>query len=437
MYEDRTTAGALSTAADHPVILSDGSPPLTRQALRNDALGLRHRVPRGATVALVGPGSRLVAAAIVALEGWAARVELVGDLSPAVSSPDAVVLRSDEIDGVPGPPSTDDGASTRGEVDQVHTAWRLFSSGTTGLPTPTDHSLDSLTRRTRPADNRLDRGDRESRRWGLLYPPMRMAGIQVLLQAIHGGDSLVDAGTAELEARLDRFVRSGVDALSATPTMWRMILRSRAGDRLPLRQITMGGEIATQSLLNALRNRFGARITHVYASTEAGAAFSVNDAIEGFPRHYLDTPPGGVALDVRDGVLFVHAPGSSTAAPDGFVSTGDLVELRGDRVYFVGRASGLVNVGGDKVSPERVEETLRQHPAVQDAVVVPRRSSITGWVLTSEVVLAPSNDGLAPGDLRSALRAFVTEQLSRSHAPARITVVSELSLSSTGKASRA
>jgi acyl-coenzyme A synthetase/AMP-(fatty) acid ligase len=265
-----------------------------------------------------------------------------------------------------------------------------------------------------------------------------MAGVQVLLQAIRGGDSVVDANDAtDLDERLDRFARSGVNSLSATPTMWRMILRSRVCGDLPLRQITLGGEIAPQPLLNALRHRFAARVTHVYASTEAGAAFSVNDAREGFPRHFLDSAPDGVALEVRDGILFVHAPLSGTAMADGFVCTGDLVEVRGDRVYFVGRASGVVNVGGDKVSPEQVEQVLRQHPAVLDAVVIPQRSPITGWILMTEVVLTAPDHDFDPGGLQSILRSFVARHLPRSHVPARVTVVPRLSLSSTGKASRA
>jgi acyl-CoA synthetase (AMP-forming)/AMP-acid ligase II len=37
---------------------------------------------------------------------------------------------------------------------------------------------------------------------------------------------------------------------------------------------------------------------------------------------------------------------------DGFVDAGDIVELRGDRYYFVGRRGGILNIGGLKVHPE-------------------------------------------------------------------------------------
>ncbi|MBQ1065335.1 AMP-binding protein [Micromonospora sp. D75] len=434
---DGTRGGAGAAAVGRPVVIDGRSPPLTSHDLHADVLGLRRRVPRGATVALVGQSSRLVASAIVALEGWAARVEFVGDLSPTVGSAEAVVLR-EAGDDAPAAAYASHGELSAGDAStDVRTLWRVFSSGTTGTPTPTDHSLDSLTRRIRPVRPARNPGDREQRRWGLLFSPTRMAGIQVVLQAIHG-DTLVDAHhAAGLDERLQLFAGAGIDALSATPTMWRMILRSRACDDLRLQQITLGGEIATQSLINALRRRFDARVTHVYASTEAGAAFSVSDGREGFPRHFLEPAPGRVALEIRDGILFVRAPGSSTAQPDGFVCTGDLVEPRGDRVYFVGRKSQTVNVGGDKVSPERVEELIRRHPAVHDAVVTPRRSPITGWILTARVVPSPLGSGLDPDELQSALRSFVADHLPRSHTPASITAVTEFFLSPTGKVSRA
>ena len=38
---------------------------------------------------------------------------------------------------------------------------------------------------------------------------------------------------------------------------------------------------------------------------------------------------------------------------DGFVDTGDMVELRGDRYHFVGRRGGIINIGGLKVHPRR------------------------------------------------------------------------------------
>ena len=63
---------------------------------------------------------------------------------------------------------------------------------------------------------------------------------------------------------------------------------------------------------------------------------------------------------------------------DGFVDTGDMVELRGDRYYFVGRRGGIINVGGLKVHPEEIEAVINRHPEVRMSRAKSRRSPITG-----------------------------------------------------------
>src|SRR5947199_115520 len=67
-----------------------------------------------------------------------------------------------------------------------------------------------------------------------------------------------------------------VTHVSGIPTFWRMIvglLDERSAARLPLRQITLGGEIVPGPLLERLEQLFpAARISQVYAGTEFGTA---------------------------------------------------------------------------------------------------------------------------------------------------------------------
>ncbi|MGY1845548.1 AMP-binding protein [Modestobacter sp. SYSU DS0875] len=395
--------------------------------LTADGFGLRRRVPAGAVVVLRARRARTVAAALRALEGWAARVDLVGALEPDDVPADAVHLDDTACD-TPAPDPTGPADSAAPAV----TRWRLFTSGTTGTPKPVEHTMASLTRTVRRPDPETPR---RARRWGLLYEPTRMAGLQVVLQSLAGGDHLLDATAhATLPERLRWLAEHSVEALSATPTVWRQVLQSPDRATLPLTQITLGGEIADQRVLDALARTYpAARITHIFASTETGAAFAVNDGREGFPADYLTAPPKGVRLDVRDGVLHVHAPDVSGAGPDGFVSTGDLVEVTEGRVRFLGRASGLVNVGGVMVSPETVEAVLRGHPDVTDAVVRSRPNPFSGTILVADVVPGPSAD---PKALPALLRAEVAGRLSSAHVPASIKVVAEMVTTPTGKAGR-
>jgi len=65
---------------------------------------------------------------------------------------------------------------------------------------------------------------------------------------------------------------------------------------------------------------------------------------------------------------FLGADAPPLADRDGFVDTGDIIDRRGDRLYFVGRRGGVINVGGLKVHPEEVEAALNAHAAVRARV---------------------------------------------------------------------
>ena len=93
------------------------------------------------------------------------------------------------------------------------------------------------------------------------------------------------------------------------------------------------------------------------------------------------------------------ASAAALADADGFVDTGDIVELRGDRYYFVGRRGGIINVGGLKVHPEEVEAVINRHPDVRMSLVRSRKNPITGAVVVADVVLRRRpRRGAAAGD---------------------------------------
>jgi acyl-coenzyme A synthetase/AMP-(fatty) acid ligase len=288
----------------------------------------------------------------------------------------------------------------------------------------------SLSRTINPSGGRGDLV------WGLLYDPNRMAGLQVLLQCLATRSPLVAADNyTPLIQRVEHLIDSGVTALSATPTLWRQILQIPRAAQWPLRQVTLGGEIADQSILNGLTRIYpGARIVHIFASTETGAAFSVRDGLAGFPVDYLTNPPRGITLTIRDGILFVYSPGVSAAGEDGFASTGDHVEIVKDRVLFRGRQTGVVNIGGANVWPEEVESLLRDHPDIAEVVVEPRANAMVGNMLVATVALKGDAD---PETTGKTIRMWVRQHaVSSTHVPATVRVVEAISTSPAGKLKR-
>lgn len=408
---------------------------------------------KGKTVALQFANPASLITSLISLDGWAGTLLL---LPPVL---DAAIregfLRQAFVDfllsDADGPglmPSFQklsgegDSSGITRSTDSEPTRWVLATSGTTSVPKLVSHSLASLTVST----NR-DRSKSLGMVWGLLYEPTRFAGLQVFLQALFGGVTLVlTQGSEELAGQVGRFADHGVNALSATPTLWRKLLMTEGLEKLTLRQVTLGGEIADQSILLALRHAFPtARVIHIYASTEAGVGFSVSDGQAGFPISYLEKAPGGVELRIgQDGLLWLRPTRSRPTAVDqqavcrdseGYINTGDRVQITGDRCLFLGRDSGSINVGGNKVMPEEVEAVLLQHPGVALVKVSGLRSSITGQLVVATVQARGSHEN--PEAFKAELRVHCAARLPAYKVPALIKLVPDLSVSAAGKIVRA
>lgn len=297
----------------------------------------------------------------------------------------------------------------------------LFSSGSTGGPKLHFHSVKALS----DGANTQHKG----RVWGMLYRPDRMAGIQVLMQALASKASVVDAGPrASLERALEEFATNGVDSLSATPSRWRMVLATPNHRDLDLKFVSMGGEICDQQILDRMHAAFpGAQIRHIYATTETGPVFSVADGFSGFPTSFLGRKlSSGRSLEITDGQLSVSWVDSALGREESF-QTGDLVEVVGDRVRFLGRADDVVNVGGTKVSLSEIEGAILALSGSEDCVAYAVRNPFLGEVVGADIVWT----GLAPSEIetKNALR----DVLPRQAVPAVINSVSEINLSETFK----
>ena len=228
----------------------------------------------------------------------------------------------------------------------------LFTAGTTGVPKLVSHSLGSLTGAIRA--DAVKNGAVRDAVWGTFYDVRRYGGLQILLRALSGRVSLIlpDDGE-EAGDFLVRLGRHGVTHLSGMPSHWRRALMSPANLKIAPRNVRLSGEVADQAMLDSLRTRFpAAAIVHAYGSTEAGVGFEVNDGREGFPAAIVGQP-GAVEVKLVDGSLHIRSPRIAHGYVDGkelltegFVDTGDLVELWGDRYFFVGRRGGAVDTGG-------------------------------------------------------------------------------------------
>jgi acyl-coenzyme A synthetase/AMP-(fatty) acid ligase len=317
---------------------------------------------------------------------------------------------------------------------EVHeTEWILPTSGTSGPPKLVVHTLRTLMGAIT---------DAPLQQWATFYDIRRYGGLQIFLRALAGRGSLQLTGGMEgVVGALARFAAAKITHISGTPSQWRNVLMSGEGRRIDPDYVRLSGEIADDAVLRALRALYPrAQIEHAYASTEAGVVFAVDDGRSGFPASWLkrDEP---VQLRIIDGTLcvrsdrralrFLGATSLPIAEVDGFVDTGDQVEQRDGRLYFVGRRGGVINVGGAKVHPEEVEAVLNAHAAVHASRAYARKNPVTGAVVFAEVVLREPR--AAHAECKREILAACRAQLPRHMAPAGLRFVANLSITDGGK----
>ena len=317
----------------------------------------------------------------------------------------------------------------------------ILTSGTTGIPKAVEHTWESLTRPVRrmPGESHPH--------WLLTFRPHLYAGIQVILQCLTNHGALAMPGS---HARASDVVQLATAALvtyaSATPSYWRWLLTSVDKTTLgamPLRQITLGGEVVDQAILDALTRVFPtARVVHIYATTELGRCFSVTDGLAGFPANWLgQVSSDGVVMRIDEGELVVRSANAmrryggtkETSTGAGWFHTGDLVHREGDRVFFAGRKTDMINVGGNKVHPIEVEQVIRQIPGVADVRVYGRSSSLVGQLVACDLVVS---DGFEPGQVEQEVREATLANLASFQRPRWLSVVDAIPLTRAGKTRR-
>jgi fatty-acyl-CoA synthase len=108
---------------------------------------------------------------------------------------------------------------------------------------------------------------------------------------------------------------------------------------------------------------------------------------------------------------------------------GDYATVNADgTIHLLGRGSVCINTGGEKVFPEEVEEALKTHPAVRDAVVVGVPDPRFGETICG--VIEPSGSGSVDA---GELRTHVAQQLAAYKAPRNVVVVDSIARAANGK----
>ena len=115
---------------------------------------------------------------------------------------------------------------------------------------------------------------------------------------------------------------------------------------------------------------------------------------------------------------------------DGWFNAKDRVIQDGKYFKFIGRDSDQINVGGQKVLPIEIEETIMELSEVLEAQAFGEKHNLLGQVVAVNVVLVEKTDTAV---IKDKIKKICKERLSKYKVPQKIYFVDQIAVSSRGK----
>jgi 3-oxocholest-4-en-26-oate---CoA ligase len=243
----------------------------------------------------------------------------------------------------------------------------------------------------------------------------------------------------------DAMARPLADVLAADPSRF---------DLSSVKQVGSGGAVFSTAVKDQLRSLIpDVNIADSYGASETGASGTSSSGDDA--RRFTVSPE----MNVLDDDLRPLAPGSGAVGrlartghipqgyykdqaktdatfmvdPDGrrWVVPGDFGTVEADgTITLFGRGSQCINSGGEKIYPEEVEEALKSHPAVFDALVVGVPDERFGERVAAVVAARPGVDAPTLEDLATHCGSFIA----RYKVPRQLTLVDAVKRTPAGKA---
>lgn len=297
----------------------------------------------------------------------------------------------------------------------------VFTSGSTGVPKGVLHDGELLLRKFVEV--------RTAWRTVLFLSMDHLGGLNTLFSSLAYGGIAVCLPNRSAETVARAIAESKATLLPTTPTFLNLLYASgvyRHYDLGSIRLITYGTEAMPEATLARVGTMFpGAEIKQTYGLSELGVLRSKS---EGNGSTWVKVGGAGFETKIVDNTLWIRSESNMVGylnAPspfdaEGWMNTGDEVEVRGEFIRILGRRSDMINVGGQKVSPLDVEAILLQAPNVADATVRGVPHPLMGHVAHATVSLVEDED---PEEAVIRLRRFCLERLPRFKVPVRFEIV--------------
>ena len=295
-----------------------------------------------------------------------------------------LTIELDELDGfrILSHPRPVTNATTLKLLERQHPGLVIFSSGSSGAPKAILHDFAVILEKFRQVRQK------KTTLTFLLFD--HIGGIDTMFNTFGSGGAVVTVPDRNPETVCRAIAEHRVHTLPTSPTFLNLMLISGAWqehDMSTLKVIAYGTEPMPESTLKRLHEALPeVSLVQTYGMSELGVLRSRSRDSESL---WIKFSGDGFQTKVVDGVLWVKAETAMLGylnAPDlfdadGWLNTQDAVEIDGEYMRILGRATDLINVGGQKVYPAEVENHLLQLDNVQDVAVFAKPHPMMGHVV--------------------------------------------------------
>jgi long-chain acyl-CoA synthetase len=269
--------------------------------------------------------------------------------------------------------------------------------------------------------------------WGTVLFLMldHFGGFNTLLSTFAYGGTAVCLPDRSSESVCRVIQQSQATLLPTTPTFINLLIASRCYkdfDLSSIRLITYGTEVMPSSTLEKVRSIFpNARIKQTYGLSELGVLRSKSESDDSV---WVKIGGDGFDTKIVDNILWVRSEANMVGylnAPnpfdeEGWMCTGDHVEVRGEYMHIQGRKSEMINVGGQKVFPSEIENILLEADNIQEVTVIGVPHPVMGNVVKAKISLHEPEDQF---QLAERLRKHCFERMARYKVPVKYEIVCE------------
>ena len=305
--------------------------------------------------------------------------------------------------------------------EKKHPGLILFTSGTSGEPKAAVHDFLALLEKFKKRKFALRTIN------FLLFD--HWGGLNTMFYILSNGGIVIATKDRNPENVCKLIEKYKIELLPASPTFLRLLLLSGTYenyDLSSLKIISYGTEPMPESTLKRLNVIFPkVKLLQTYGLIELGVMQSKsekNDSLwiklggDGYNTRIVD---GMLEIKAKSAMLgYLNAPSPFTE--DGWFKTSDAVEVDGEYIKILGRKSEIINVGGEKVYPQEVENEILEIDNIAEAIVYGEKNLIVGNIVCAKVRLEREEN---KKNVTLRIKKHCREKLQSFKVPAKIDLV--------------